>query len=35
LAGFVALSSEIDAGDVTGSRYQKALEVTNELACWC
>jgi hypothetical protein len=30
LAGFVALSSEIDAGDVTGSRYQKALEVTND-----
>lgn len=29
-AGFVTLSSEIDAGDVLGSRYQKALEVTED-----
>lgn len=29
-AGFVTLSSEIDAGDVTGTRYQKALEVTDD-----
>lgn len=29
-AGFVTLSSEIDAGDVTGARSQKALEVSDD-----
>ena len=29
-AGFVTLSSEIDAGDNLGSRYQKALEVSED-----
>jgi hypothetical protein len=29
-AGFVSLSSEIDAGDNLGSRYQKALEVSDD-----
>jgi hypothetical protein len=29
-AGFVALSSEVDAGGVTGTRYQKALEVSDD-----
>jgi hypothetical protein len=29
-AGFVQLSSEIDSGSVTGSRYVKALEVTDD-----
>ena len=29
-AGFVALSSEIDAGTVTGVRVQKAFELSND-----
>lgn len=29
-AGFVTLSSEVDAGTVTGSRYQKALECSDD-----
>ena len=29
-AGFVAMSSEVDAGDITGNRLQRALEVSDD-----